>query len=327
MNRTCVKQSGFTGVVPLLIMALLVTSTLVATLVTVQETRNFDLQVESMDGKIKSIIEAAWAYHLGNINNVADPTLETRWAADIETLYNASYLQRCDPTATCIDIDKTPWGSDITMTPFTPVDNTNPSSPVNRPAKLRIAFDTAGAAGGNVAEDIALANILAARYPAAGVTGTVVSFEVGRPGVEIAHDALTRRDGTAPPTADWNFDNYSITGLKDINFEGFVGGDGQPVSLRESVFDTISLVSHGQYVNKPTCPTGLTPKIYLASAQMVGKGAKAVKIGGFQNNATHSGNQWLVTIRYYTQNSAGNGYWEYPNASDAKALAFTRCEV
>ncbi|MCG9576714.1 hypothetical protein L1D14_10735 [Vibrio tubiashii] len=319
------RQKGAVNPFPLLILSMIVIGMLSDALLTTSDVRHYNQQVDTINKKIDTIVKQAFQYHIDNMAGVDNPLLIGRWPANIQALYDVIYLQQCDPAAQCIPVDRTPWDSAISIEPFTPQDTSDPLNPKDLPAKLRISLNTSGAMG-ETSADIGLANEIASLYPAANVVGTAVSFEVSRPGVEIVHDALMSRDGSKKPTADWNFDGFKIADMGDVTFKDYRDSSGQPVSLRNSVFDTISLYGHGDYVNMPTCPSGANPKIYLAMAQLVGRNATAVKLGAFQAYALTEPSRWRVQIRYYTQNSSGSGYWEYPRNTEAKALTLTRCE-
>ncbi|WP_198927275.1 hypothetical protein [Vibrio genomosp. F10] len=320
------KQGGFGYILPLVVMAILASSALLDTLMFTKEVKRYDHFVKNTTDKVVEIVKSAWTFHLDDLNNEPDPTSINRWPENTDSLYAVNYLEQCDPLASCIEINRTLWDSPIEFERFVPQDVTDPLNPIDLPAKIRFTIDTSGATD-NGAGDIGLAMELASHFPAGSVIGTEISFSVSRPAVDIAHNALTRTDGTNLPTAHWDFDGFNITEMGDMNFKDYIGGDGTPVSLRDSVFDTISLYSHGSYINKPSCPAGSISKIYLGMSQLVGRNSKAVKMGSFQTYATDSGSRWMVNIRYYTQNTSGVGYWEYPDGNNGKALAFTRCET
>lgn len=274
--------------------------------------------------KLNEIIESALSYHLDNVTGEADPTSINRWPVDINALYSSNYLVSCPNGTSCIPVDRTSWDQPITITPFVPQDLTDPLNPVNLPAKLRFSFDVDGYSRDN-ADEIGLANELASHYPAGSVTGTVVSFEIGRPGTEIAHDALLRKDGTTPLVANWTVGGFNIDDIGDASFTGYIGGGGSPVSVRASTFDEVGLYGHNEIIDKPTCPSGTTDQIFTSLSHLVGNNSQAVKLGAIQTYATETGNQWRVQIRYYTIEDDGTSGWVTPNANEAKALVFTRC--
>ncbi|MFS1436110.1 MULTISPECIES: hypothetical protein [Vibrio] len=328
MMKSMNKQKGLMGFFPVIGLAILIMGLMGTQLLITADIRKVNQYEDTINKKIETIIKSAWMYHLDNVANVTDPTLIGRWPANIAALYNVNYLQSCNAGATCIPVDVTPWGSNITLTRFTPQDTSTPSNPINLPAKIRISLNTSGSMPTG-SGDIGFANEIASLYPAGAVVGTTVTFEVARPGVEIAHDALMPRNGSRGPTANWDFEGFEISRMGDITFDGYTDISGNPVSLRDSVFDIIGLYGHGQYVSHPRCPSGSVPRIYLAMSQLVGKNAQAVKLGAFQTYALNesSNRRWRVQIRYYTQNSSGTGYWEYPRSTEAKALTLTRCET
>ncbi len=305
---------------------LLVMGMMTDQLVRTDDVRQYNATVDLVEDKVETILVSSFEFHLNNMGGEPDPTAIGRWPADVQALYDVFYLQSCKPDAQCIPVEKTPWDSEIAIRPFTPVDDTDPLNPIDLPAKLEVSLDTNGATG-TLNGDIGLANTLASLYPAGNVVDTTVTFEVGRPGVEIVHDALMPRDGSRGPTANWGFEGFEIADMGDIHFKDYLDSDGNPVSLRDSTFDTISLFGNDDQVNKPTCPSGSEAKVYTAISQLVGKNAKAVKMGSFQSYAIDSGSYWRIKIRYFTQDSAGNGYWEFPQSSESKALVLTRCET
>lgn len=319
------KQAGYSGLLIILLLALVISSVILGIQLAAKEAKQRDALVELTVDKIEEIYLSAAQYHTDNMAGVSDPLLQARWPANIAALYAVNYLRTCNSGVRCIPVDRTSWNSAITITPFTPVDTSDPANPKNLPAKLRLTLNTSGSSVDN-AGDRGLAGRLMAYFPVAEVTGTTVNIEFSRPGVEIAHDALTRRDGTAEPTADWGFAGFKIEDIGDINYKDYIGGDGAPVSAKRSTFDTVGLFSHGQTVPMPrSCPSGTSPKIYTSLSHLVGRGGKAVKIGALQTFAQVSGSNWVIIIRYYTTPDSGTPTWEYPNWNDAKALIFTRC--
>ncbi|WP_063664951.1 hypothetical protein [Aliivibrio fischeri] len=317
------KQSGF--LFPIVFILLAVISALLYNTRMVLLHKEHVRVKELVIKKVERMLQAAYSYHVDNAANEPDPLSVNRWPLDMTVLYTSNYLSECPITVdTCIPIDKTPWDSDIIFLPYTPQDLTDPANPIDLPARLQFTIDTANY-GRNNASDIGLANELAGHFPGATVTGTIVEFEFDRPGSEIAHDALVRTDGTTPLEANWLIGGFNIEDVGDIKFKDYIGGDGEPVSLRDSTFDVVGLFSHDERFAKPSCPVGSESKIYTAISYIRGKGSKAVKFGAIDTFAINSGNDYIVQIRYFTEDTSGNPIWEYPNAIDAKALVLSRC--
>lgn len=128
-------------------------------------------------------------------------------------------------------------------------------------------------------------------------------------GVTSFGDVYSENGDLLAPNGNILTKNVRISSV-DVNGVGGI----QP-TMAQAVFD-VRDVSNGVYVNKPLCPAGTAPQIFLAMRSFPLSGEKAI-----EGVAIDSGSQWYIRAHYL--NSSGN--WIYLAPGDVRMIATMKC--
>jgi len=149
-------------------------------------------------------------------------------------------------------------------------------------------------------------------------------------------DPWLRLDGTSVMEGDLNMGGNNIvnvvgidgtgdwTTLGDVTANEFFGDDVTINSINEKASEgiyNVSVASNGTMIEKPTCPSGSGPQVFLAPFQFSGN-VTAEPIGAVQAWATNAGTRWRANLRVLYPEPIG---WVYPNATYGKMNAFVKC--
>lgn len=152
---------------------------------------------------------------------------------------------------------------------------------------------------------------LAQKVPGASASGTAVTVHYPRsvdpPGTGGAFMPL---DGSESPTATWNLGNQYLFGARDI-----VAETGQTL-LNSVQFATVA--DPGDLIRKPTCPTGMVPRILTALNRVSTPSGRALH--GVQLPVDELANAWRVRAVI-----TGSGGDEPATSNTATIAVFVKC--
>ena len=158
--------------------------------------------------------------------------------------------------------------------------------------------------------DATQANRLVQKIPGASASGTTVTAHYPKPAGLVAGEGFMPLDGSATPTATWNFGNQYLFGTRDVITE-----TGQTL-LNSVQFATTA--SHGDLIRKPTCPTNMTPQILTSLNQVSTPSRKPLH--GIQLPVDELSDAWRVRAVI-----TGSGGDEAATAETATITAFVKC--
>lgn len=79
-------------------------------------------------------------------------------------------------------------------------------------------------------------------------------------------------------------------------------------SVNSSPVKVLAIVKHGDGIQKPKCPAGSTPAIYLSVASFGSDKNNPVPVAAYQAVATDSGNSWNVQVRLKSEADTGENW-------------------
>ena len=117
-------------------------------------------------------------------------------------------------------------------------------------------------------------------------------------------------DGSESPTATWNLGNQYLFGARDVVTE-----TGQTL-LNSVQFATVA--NHGDLIRKPTCPHGMSPRIFTALNQVSTPSGRALH--GIQLPVEDLTDAWKVQAVV-----TGSGGTETTTSDTAAITVFVKC--
>ena len=139
----------------------------------------------------------------------------------------------------------------------------------------------------------------------------VVTVHYPRPaGPPGTGGAFMPLDGSASPTATWDLGNQYLFGARDVATE-----TGQTL-LNSVQFATAA--SSGDLIRKPTCPNGMTPRIFTALSRVSSPSGRALH--GIQLPVDDLTDSWRVRAVI-----TGSGGEESATSDTATIAVFVKC--
>ena len=160
-------------------------------------------------------------------------------------------------------------------------------------------------------ENAGQAAALAQKVPGASASGGVVTVHYPRPAdMPGTGGAFMPLDGSASPTATWNLGNQYLFGARDVATE-----TGQTL-LNSVQYATVA--DPGDLIRKPTCPSGMVPRILTALNRVSTPSGRALH--GVQLPVDELTNSWRVRAVI-----TGSGGEETATSDTATITVFVKC--
>ena len=160
-------------------------------------------------------------------------------------------------------------------------------------------------------ENTEQANSLARKIPGASASGPAVTVHYPKPAdAGGGGGEFMPLDGSASPTATWNLGNQYLFGARDVVTE-----TGQTL-LNSVQFATVA--NPGDLIRKPTCPSGMTPRILTALNRVSTPSGRALH--GIQLPVDELADSWRVRAVI-----TGSGGKETATPNTATIAAFVKC--
>lgn len=88
----------------------------------------------------------------------------------------------------------------------------------------------------------------------------------------------------------------------------------------------VTVASHGDVINKPTCSAGLTPQFFSAQANVVTDTVNPQPLSGLEAWAIDNGASWTVQLRAFDPSAGGGtGAWVDVDSTRGSATIFIKC--
>jgi hypothetical protein len=302
MNR---YQSGFSAMFGMLL-TLSVASVLLV--VYQSEERRGQLDNDAMTFQkyllhVKSQINAYEADRLIALGTGASPTgvntLPPNWAA-LSPIYLPSCPASEAAAGRCRQVDVTPWGNAMGF------NRQQIAGSSNYRIAITVPFPVLNDATRSLHNTYraALATIPGWTYNTATRVATI---NIERIGQELQHTALVKRSGNdSTLTGDWDVGGaYSIVNARDITIRGAAGSQR---SVASGVIRTL-VVRHGDRVNKPDCPSGLTPDLTTAIKGIYNQSVpnRFESVSSSRAYHVNASSFWTVGLDYYAK---VEGVWQ-----------------
>ncbi|MGL6262145.1 type II secretion system protein [Vibrio sp. WXL103] len=177
--------------------------------------------------------------------------------SDLEGNYYPSCSDTDNAAGFCRKVDQTPWGS-IPTSSYRRVPVPSASNPQYYRAEIDIALPSK--TDPLVSRERSATLSLLAQLPNVNyndVTNTL-TVRVDRPDKAFAYQALVKRSGDdSTLTGDWDVGGtHAITNARDLTIRN---SDNTQTLVSQGLTYVVSL-THNQYLDKPSCPSGLTPE-------------------------------------------------------------------
>lgn len=285
MKGTAVKkQSGFT--IFELVIVMTVMSILAAPLV-YQSMQNFEEdRIEIAVAEINDLFQSAQNYAAEQDGEW--PSESDNCATSITEMENENYLDGFSV--------RSPFGTDL-VTSCTTGDG----------KRFSVTLD---------ATQSGVAELLKSYLPSSTVTNRFVTVSVPMPASIPALEHLLPLDGSREMTGDLNMGENTILNSEDIELNSVEADASEGVYFA-------GIVSNGEYVDKPVCPTTKTPTPIVIPTGMSDNGT-AREIGAVYAWAEDSGSQWRIRLRISVKR---NGTWTeiYPGPAYGKLAVMKKC--
>lgn len=272
--------------------------------------------------RFEHLQNAAQRHYMDSIQSGAATTKSIKaYPADVKELINDGYIEKCtasnEQAGLCIDQSKLPWVDSSN------VDMKMSVNPVIDPSDSYPAFDISFDIG-NV-QPIKFRNLIRSKmiqFANYSERNNVITIRTTRPGTALAYDAFVLKDGSKKMDDNWDFGAVYLDNVKDMSFSG--------VNDRTALTGSIKIGSKyirgsaGEYVPKPTCPSGYESKIEVLVKAISGKSSalpnnlKAVAAWWSHGNSSN----WKVHYRATGEDGAGNKRYFY----EGSVTYFTWCD-
>ncbi|RJX68654.1 type II secretion system protein [Vibrio sinensis] len=136
----------------------------------------------------------------------------------------------------------------------------------------------------------------------------------------IMYDEFLRKDGSVHLTNDWDVGgNHAIVNTKDVTI---LNSDSTQKIVSRGLSETTTL-KHGEWLKKPSCPTGTEPRIWLALGYI--NVSNRYTLTGSQKPFidTETTTHWEVGLEVRVEN---NETGEFAISNDGEILAITQCK-
>ncbi|MCU8277682.1 type II secretion system GspH family protein [Vibrio vulnificus] len=149
----------------------------------------------------------------------------------------------------------------------------------------------------------------------------LITLRIERPDKAFSYESLVKRSGDdSTLLGDWDVGgDFSITNTRDVTIRNANGSQ----KLVSRGLSNVFTLQHGDMLQKPQCPTGLTPSINLALGYV--KVESAYQLIGSQKpylmseTATH----WQVGLELRVKNLITN---DFDKVNTGEILAITQCK-
>ncbi|MFA0156804.1 type II secretion system protein [Vibrio sp. 10N.261.46.A3] len=151
-----------------------------------------------------------------------------------------------------------------------------------------------------------------------------IILRIERPDKAFAYDGLVKRSGDdSTLLGDWDIGGlFALVNAKDYSISGVDNrGINQQISVARGLTQR-QYAKHNEIVDKPTCPSGLNPEIWLSIAR-TNIDQKYTLTGSTVPSYSDAGTGWKVSVQQrVVENATGKSEWNY----DATLLALTGCQ-
>ncbi len=155
------------------------------------------------------------------------------------------------------------------------------------------------------------ASALERKLPGSSTSGSVLASHYPKPADASGQGSgFMPLDGSESPTATWNLGNQYLFGARDVVTE-----TGQ--TLLNSV-QFAAAAKPGDLIRKPTCPSGMRPRIFTALNQVSLPSGRALH--GIQLPVDDLASTWRVRVVL-----TGSGGVETPRSSATTIAVFVKC--
>ncbi|CAK1776135.1 putative type IV pilin PilA [Vibrio crassostreae] len=159
--------------------------------------------------------------------------------------------------------------------------------------------------------------------PGAERAGNDIDITLRQATLALMYENIVMRDGFTTLTGDWDVGGeYGITNAKDYTIAGKdKDGRDRQISVARGL-STKQYANDGNKIEKPTCPSSLTPHIWMSVAR-TNVTADYTATGSVIPNSTDDGKYWTITVKQRViKNDTGQAYINY----GATVLAETTCQ-
>ncbi len=260
MNISFKKQKGFAGMAALLIILSIASFGVIKYSEAMNKKRIVD-NTESFYNRvlyyrkqfhayISDRYQAGWGINTASIFPTSFSALEGQYIPTCSTADNDNGL--------CMKYNQTPWG-DIPASAYRVVPIPNAASPTHYRAELVINLPDKNNQALNFEREITLQLFAQTPNIVLNDISNTLTLIIDRPDKAFAYDSLVKRSGDdSTLTGDWDTGGkFAITNVKDVTL---VASDGSQILLSNKLSKAFD-VRHGEYVVKPKCITGQSPKI------------------------------------------------------------------
>ena len=241
------------------------------------------------------IKETLLAYQVDHIAaGEVDPNIfAPNWAA-----LTPDYLPACSTTdnqnGECRKAEQTLWGTTMTLERVTlPLSTgwrglnqlTIPLPPVTEAFKFE--------------HDVHVATLLKLPFSHFDESANTITWQVRQVGEELQHDGLVRRTGdNSTLLGDWDVGgNFAITNARDVTVRN---SDGSQRSLTVGI--PIIIAKHDERIDKPACPSGLTPSLTTSLKSFYNETNPRFSfsnLGALRSYAIESSTYWTIKLDYW----------------------------
>ncbi|WP_108653095.1 hypothetical protein [Dongshaea marina] len=269
--------------------------------------------------RVEQVYKAELAYYVNTLKSTKIPNITNNWTNSFTTLMNGGYLPGCTDTeyrsGQCIPSQKTLWDEDISLSV-----TTTPAG--DAVVDMTVPFHSSRI--GSVQDKERLANAIAVHLPMAKVERTGNNFDVTmtiqRPGTEVAHEELVRRDGTATLTGEWDVGNQGITNVRDMTIHGLTDR-----TVLQGLTYT-NMVKNLTIVPRLICPIG-SSKVQILPSAYSRDGRSFNEFGAVEGRYDVVSGGLRVYVRVWDKDPVtGVRGWFIPNANSATVVVMQHCE-
>jgi len=135
----------------------------------------------------------------------------------------------------------------------------------------------------------------------------------------LMFDDVVMRNGEATLTADWDVGNKAISNAKDFTIRN---ADGTQTYLSEWLTQS-HIVRPGETLNKPSCPDGMKPNVYLGVSNIDVTYPYSISGSIKPYVSTDAATTWTVDMDVYVTNLETGAY---SKLNTGEILATTQCQ-